>query len=81
MHNEPRTLDVDLIVVGDRRADDDDLQPARTRAPPSAPSCWSRGTTSSPTRRSPTLGPVAELLEKTDRSGVTRRDDLTLEIQ
>src|SRR3954451_16534746 len=26
-HNAPRTLDVDLIVVGDRRSDDDFLRP------------------------------------------------------
>ncbi len=52
IRNAPRTLDVDLIVVGDRRSNEDFLRlphPRRT----SVPSCSSPGTTSSPTRCSP----------------------------
>ena len=51
--NAPRTLDVDLIVVGDRRSDDDQLR-LPTRAPPSAPSCCGPGSTSTRRRSSPT---------------------------
>ena len=37
--NAPRTLDVDLIVVGDRRSDDDVAAPAPPAGRASAPSC------------------------------------------
>src|ERR1700761_6228315 len=50
--NAPRTLDVDIIVVGDRRRDDDRIQLPHPRAAERA-SC-SRGTTSSRTPRSRT---------------------------
>ena len=76
--NAPRTLDVDLIVVGDRRSDDDALRLPHPRAP-SAPSCCALARRRAG-RRFPDKGPVADLLG--DRqSGVTRRDDLELEIQ
>ena len=49
IRNAPRTLDVDLIVVGDHRSETDEGSGSRTLAPASARSCHSRGTTSSPT--------------------------------
>jgi 2-amino-4-hydroxy-6-hydroxymethyldihydropteridine diphosphokinase len=76
----PRTLDVDLIVVGDRRANDEDLvlphPKAHERAFVLAP--WADV---EPDAEFPDLGPVAELLEKTGSEGVIRRDDVTLNLQ
>ena len=78
--NAPRTLDVDLIVVGDRRANDEDLvlphPRAHERAFVLAP--WHDV---EPDAELPDQGPVAELLEKTADQAITRRDDLSLEIQ
>lgn len=79
-HNAPRTLDVDLIVVGDRRSDDDFLRLPHPRAAERAfvlrP--WHD---IDPTAEVPDHGPVADLLERTDQSGLKLRDDLVLEIQ
>lgn len=76
--NAPRTLDVDLIVVGDRRADDDHLVLPHPRAAERAfvlvP--WAE---LEPDAEFPGLGPVAELLERLDRSGVRLCEDLELE--
>jgi 2-amino-4-hydroxy-6-hydroxymethyldihydropteridine diphosphokinase len=76
--NEPRTLDVDLIVVGDRRADEEDLMLPHPRAAERAfvlvP--WLE---LEPQAEIPGAGPVAELLEKTGREGVTLREDIELE--
>lgn len=76
----PRTLDVDLIVVGDRRSDSPDLvlphPRAHERAFVLAP--WHDV---EPDAEVPDAGPVAELLEKVGPEGVTRRDDLTLTLQ
>lgn len=78
--NAPRTLDVDLIVVGDRHADDDDLKLPHPRAAERAfvlvP--WSE---LEPDAEIPGYGTVAELLEKTGRDGVVLREDLALEVQ
>src|SRR3954453_6135018 len=78
--NAPRTLDVDLIVVGDRRSDEDSLRLPHPRAhqrafvlPP-----W---VDLQPDAEFPELGPVAALVENTDQSGLKLRDDLVLEIQ
>jgi len=77
---EARTLDVDLIVVGDRRADDADLvlphPRAHERAFVLAP--WYDV---EPDAEVPDLGTVADLLDKVGRDGVTRRDDVTLDLQ
>ena len=77
--NAPRSLDVDLIVVGDRRANDENLvlphPRAHERAFVLAP--W---TDVEPDAEIPGVGPVADLLEKAGRSGVVRRDDIQLEI-
>ena len=75
----PRTLDVDLIVVGDRRADEPDLRlphpKAHERAFVLAP--WND---IEPDAEIPDQGPVAELLAKADKDGIARRDDLTLSL-
>ena len=76
----PRTLDVDLIVVGDRRANDDDLvlphPKAHERAFVLAP--WNDV---EPDAELPGQGPVAELLAKAGDQRITRRDDLSLNLQ
>ena len=76
----PRTLDVDLIVVGDRRANDEDLvlphPKAHERAFVLAP--WHDV---EPDAEIPDYGLVAELLEKAGSEGVTRRDDVVLDLQ
>jgi 2-amino-4-hydroxy-6-hydroxymethyldihydropteridine diphosphokinase len=78
--NAPRTLDVDLIVVGDRRAADDDLvlphPRAHERAFVLAP--WHDV---EPDAELLDHGPVAELLAKTEDQVVTLRDDLSLTSQ
>ena len=76
--NAPRTLDVDLIVLGDRRADEPDLVLPHPRAADRAfvlvP--W---LDVEPDAEIPGVGPVAELVEKTGRDGVTLREDIELE--
>ena len=76
----PRTLDVDLIVVGDRRANDEDLvlphPKAHERAFVLAP--WNDV---EPDAELPDRGPVAELLAKAGDQRITRRDDLSLNLQ
>ncbi len=78
--NAPRPLDVDLIVVGDRHADSDDLRLPHPRAAERAfvlvP--WLDLESDA---QIPGYGTVAELVEKTGRDGVVRRDDLLLEVQ
>ncbi len=77
--NAPRTLDVDLIVVGDRRADEDDLVLPHPRASERAfvlvP--W---LDLEPDAEIPGFGPVADLVEKTGRDGVRLREDIELEL-
>lgn len=76
---EPRTLDVDLVVVGDRRAHDPDLilphPQAHERAFVLAP--WHDV---EPDAELPDFGPVAKLLEQVGDEGITKREDLTLEL-
>ncbi len=76
----PRTLDVDLVVVGDRRSDSPDMvlphPKAHERAFVLAP--WHDV---EPDAELPDAGPVAELLEKVGSEGITRRDDLSLTLQ
>ena len=80
VRNAPRTLDVDIIVVGDRRADDDQLQLPHPRAHERAfvlrP--WHDV---EPDGEIPGVGSVKELLETLDDSGMTRREDLALDLQ
>lgn len=78
--NAPRTLDVDLIVVGDRHADSDELRLPHPRAAERAfvLAPWLDLESDA---EIPGVGIVAELVEKTGRDGVVRRDDLVLEVQ
>jgi 2-amino-4-hydroxy-6-hydroxymethyldihydropteridine diphosphokinase len=80
VRNAPRTLDVDLIVVGDRRSDDDSLRLPHPRALERA-FVLRPWLDLEPDAEFPDAGPIADLLGKTDESGISRRDDLTLEIQ
>jgi 2-amino-4-hydroxy-6-hydroxymethyldihydropteridine diphosphokinase len=80
VQNAPRTLDVDLVVVGDRRSDDDELRLPHPRAHERA-FVLQPWLDLDPDAVLLDAGSVAELLEKTDRSGLTRRDDLALELQ
>ena len=79
-HNAPRTLDVDLIVVGDRRADDDNLVLPHPRAAERAfvLAPWFDLESDA---EIPGFGSVAELLEKVGRDSVRRRDDIELDVQ
>jgi 2-amino-4-hydroxy-6-hydroxymethyldihydropteridine diphosphokinase len=78
--NAPRTLDVDLIVVGDRRAYDDNLRLPHPRAKDRAfvLQPWHDV---EPDGVLLDAGPVKELLQSTDTSGMTLRDDLSLDLQ
>lgn len=78
--NAPRTLDVDLIVVGDRHADDEHLKLPHPRAAERAfvLAPWYDLESDA---ELPGFGTVAELLEKTGRDGVDLREDLVLEVQ
>ncbi len=75
----PRTLDVDLIVVGERVKNTPVLTLPHPRAHERAfvlvP--W---LDIEPAATVPELGPVADLLAGLDRSGVRRRDDLTIDL-
>jgi 2-amino-4-hydroxy-6-hydroxymethyldihydropteridine diphosphokinase len=75
----PRTLDVDLVVVGERRSDDADLvlphPRAHERAFVLAP--WHDV---EPDAELLDHGPVAELLAKAAEQGVRLREDLALEL-
>lgn len=78
IRNAPRTLDIDLIVVGDRRSNDELVLPhprAHERAFVLQP--WHD---LEPDAELVDAGPVAGLLAGLDTSVVTRRDDLELEI-
>jgi len=78
--NAPRTLDIDLIVLGDRRSDEDALRLPHPRAAQRAfvlrpwldvdPGAELLG-----------HGPVADLLAAVGEHGVERRDDLVLDLE
>ena len=78
IQNAPRTLDVDLIVVGDRRSDEDFLRLPHPRAHQRAfvLQPWHD---LEPDAVFPELGPIAELLDAADPTTVRRREDLALE--
>jgi 2-amino-4-hydroxy-6-hydroxymethyldihydropteridine diphosphokinase len=78
--NAPRTLDVDLIVVGDRRGHDDALLLPHPRAAERA-FVLQPWYDVEPDAVIPDTGAVADLLEKVDRSGLTKRDDIALQMQ
>lgn len=77
--NAPRTLDVDLVVVGKHESADESLVLPHPRAHERAfvlvP--WLEA---DPRAELPGQGPVSELVESLDRSGLRRRDDLQLEV-
>lgn len=76
--NAPRTLDVDLIVVGDRVNDDDYLVLPHPRAAERA-FVLRPWLDVEPDAEIPGVGAVADLLDKVGEQGVARRDDLELE--
>ncbi len=76
----PRTLDVDLIVVGDRRANDGDLRLPHPRAHERA-FVLAPWYDVEPDAEIPDFGEVAKLLEQVGSDGLTRRDDLVLQLQ
>jgi 2-amino-4-hydroxy-6-hydroxymethyldihydropteridine diphosphokinase len=78
--NAPRTLDVDLIVVGDRRSDDEHLRLPHPRAAQRA-FVLRPWLDLDPQADLPDHGAVADLLAKVGEDGVQRRDDLVLEVE
>ena len=76
--NAPRTLDVDLIVVGDRRSDTDTLRLPHPRAAERA-FVLQPWYDLEPDAVFPDRGPIADLLKEVGDQGIVRRDDLTLE--
>ena len=76
--NAPRTLDIDLIVVGDRRSDTEALQLPHPQATQRA-FVLQPWLDLEPDAEFPGDGPVADLLAKIGTDGLTRRDDLTLD--
>jgi 2-amino-4-hydroxy-6-hydroxymethyldihydropteridine diphosphokinase len=78
--NAPRTLDVDIIVVGDRISEDPSLILPHPRA-------HQRGfvlrpwVDIEPGAEIPGRGPIQALLEQAGEGGVVRRDDLVLEFE
>ncbi|WP_340539753.1 2-amino-4-hydroxy-6-hydroxymethyldihydropteridine diphosphokinase [Nocardioides sp. GXZ039] len=78
--NAPRTLDVDLIVVGDRRSDTEALRLPHPRAHERAfvLKPWHD---LEPDAELPGQGPIAILLDKTGVDGLTLREDLVLEVE
>jgi len=80
VRNAPRTLDVDLIVVGDRRSDEEFLRLPHPRAAERA-FVLRPWLDADQTAEIPGRGPVADLLANADQSGLKLRDDLVLHIQ
>ena len=78
--NAPRTLDIDLIVVGDRRSDDESLRLPHPRAASRA-FVLRPWFDLEPDAQLPNVGSIADLLDDTDESGIALREDLKLEIQ
>lgn len=78
--NEPRTLDIDLIVVGDRRSSTDELALPHPRAAERAfvlrP--WHDLESDAVLLGA---GPIADLLEGLDESGLKLRDDIEINVQ
>jgi 2-amino-4-hydroxy-6-hydroxymethyldihydropteridine diphosphokinase len=76
--NAPRTLDIDLVVVGDRVSDTDELRLPHPRAHERAfvlvPWHEIDGQAQIPGK-----GKIADILADLDASGVVKRDDLELE--
>ncbi len=75
--NEPRTLDVDLIVVGERLAHDEDLELPHPRAHERV-FVLRPWLDVDPEAYIPGQGLVVDLLEDLDESGLKRWDDLEI---
>jgi 2-amino-4-hydroxy-6-hydroxymethyldihydropteridine diphosphokinase len=80
VRNAPRTLDVDLVVVGDRRSDDESLTLPHPRASERA-FVLQPWYDVDPEAVIPDAGPVADLLQKVDVSGLRLREDLAFDFQ
>jgi len=78
--NAPRTLDVDLIVVGDRRADTESLKLPHPRAHERA-FVLRPWLDVEPDAQFLGKGSVADLLAAVGEEELTRRDDLVLEFE
>jgi len=78
--NAPRTLDVDLIVVGDRRSDKPRLMLPHPRAAERA-FVLQPWLDLEPDAHLLDHGPLRDLLAKVDVDGISRRDDLVLEFE
>jgi len=78
--NAPRTLDIDLIVVGDRRSDDERLRLPHPRAAERA-FVLRPWLDVDPDAEVPDRGRVADLLSAVGETGLNRRDDLVLELE
>lgn len=78
--NAPRTLDVDVVVLGDRRSDEEFLRLPHPRAGERAfvLQPWHD---LDPEAVLLDSGKVADLLLSADTSGIKRRDDLELEVR
>ncbi len=77
--NSPRTLDVDLIVVGDRRSDTEALRLPHPRAAERA-FVLKPWFDLEPDAELPGSGPVADLLAALGLDSITLREDLTLDV-
>lgn len=79
IRNAPRTLDVDLIVVGDRRSEVDTLELPHPRAAGRAfvLKPWHD---LEPDAVFPGKGPISDLLAELDQSGLTKVDEYELEL-
>ena len=78
--NAPRTLDVDVIVVGDRISEDPALILPHPRAHQRA-FVLRPWLDIEPAAEIPGRGPIADLLAQAGEEGVKRRDDLVLETE
>ncbi|MBF4162623.1 2-amino-4-hydroxy-6-hydroxymethyldihydropteridine diphosphokinase [Nocardioides acrostichi] len=78
--NAPRTLDVDLIVVGDRRSDEPHLVLPHPRAAQRA-FVLKPWFDLEPDAVLPDAGPISELLADLGMDGVRLCEDLTLEVE
>jgi len=78
--NEPRTLDIDLIVVGDKIVEADELTLPHPRAAERA-FVLRPWLDIEPSAILPGRGPIADLLAEVGEGGVERRDDLALDLE
>jgi 2-amino-4-hydroxy-6-hydroxymethyldihydropteridine diphosphokinase len=80
VRNAPRTLDVDLVIVGDKHSDEESLRLPHPRAAERA-FVLQPWYDIDPEAVLPDAGAVADLLQKVDVSGLTLREDLVFDVQ